>query len=569
MFKYKTRHEILTVLVLSIFVSTATNGADRVTGEVFAMRSPVLATSAMAATSQPLATQVALDVMKNGGNAIDAAIAANALLGLVEPTGNGLGGDLFAIVWDAKTKKLYGLNASGRSPKSLSLEWFTQNGHQSIPSHGPLPVTVPGAVDGWFMLHDRFGKKPMNELLKPTIDYAKEGFPVSQLIAYYWNRSIPLLERWPGFSEQFTIEGRAPAEGEIWKNLGLAKTLQSIADGGRDAFYKGDIAKTIANYMEKNGGFLSYEDLSSHTGNWVDPVSTNYRGYDVWELPPNGQGIAALQILNIMELFDISSMDHDSAEYVHLFTEIKKLVFEDRAKYYADSEFNKIPVTTLISKDYAQERSGLLNLDRAANTYPAGKLLEEGDTIYLTTADKEGNMVSLIQSNYRGMGSGMAPDGLGFVLQDRGEMFSLEEGHFNQFEGGKRPFHTIIPAFVTKGGLPWMSFGLMGGAMQPQGHAQIVINMIDFEMDIQAAGDAPRIHHTGSSEPTGEVMINGGILNLETGYSYETIRQLMRMGHEIQYANGPYGGYQAIHRAPNGVYWGATETRKDGHAAGY
>jgi len=569
MFKYKTRHKILTVLVLSIFVSTATNGADRVTGEVFAIRSPVLATSAMAATSQPLATQVALDVMKNGGNAIDAAIAANALLGLVEPTGNGIGGDLFAIVWDAKTKKLYGLNASGRSPKSLSLEWFAQNGHQSIPSHGPLPVTVPGVVDGWFMLHDRFGKKPINELLKPTIDYAREGFPVSQLIAYYWNRSIPLLERWPGFSEQFTIEGRAPAEGEIWKNPGLAKTLQSIADGGRDAFYKGDIAKTIANYMEKNGGFLSYEDLSSHTGNWVDPVSTNYRGYDVWELPPNGQGIAALQILNIIELFDISSMDHDSAEYVHLFTEVKKLVFEDRAKYYADSEFNKIPVTTLISKDYAQKRSGLLNLDRAANTYPAGKLLEEGDTIYLTTADKEGNMVSLIQSNYRGMGSGMTPDGLGFVLQDRGEMFSLEEGHFNQFEGGKRPFHTIIPAFVTKGGLPWMSFGLMGGAMQPQGHAQIVINMIDFEMDIQAAGDAPRIHHTGSSEPTGEVMINGGILNLETGYSYETIRQLMRMGHEIQYANGPYGGYQAIHRAPNGVYWGATETRKDGHAAGY
>ena len=569
MFKYKTRHKILTVLVLSIFVSTATNGADRVTGDVFAMRSPVLATSAMAATSQPLATQVALDVMKNGGNAIDAAIAANALLGLVEPTGNGLGGDLFAIVWDAKTKKIYGLNASGRSPKSLSLEWFAQNGHQSIPSHGPLPVTVPGAVDGWFMLHDRFGKKPMNELLKPTIDYAEEGFPVSQLIAYYWNRSIPLLERWPGFSEQFTIEGRAPAEGEIWKNPGLAKTLQSIADGGRDAFYKGDIAKTIANYMEKSGGFLSYEDLSSHTGNWVDPVSTNYRGYDVWELPPNGQGIAALQILNIMELFDISSMDHDSAEYVHLFTEVKKLVFEDRAKYYADPEFNKIPVTTLISKDYAQKRSDLLNLDRAANTYPSGKLLEEGDTIYLTTADKDGNMVSLIQSNYRGMGSGMTPDGLGFVLQDRGEMFSLEEGHFNQFEGGKRPFHTIIPAFVTKGGLPWMSFGLMGGAMQPQGHAQIVINMIDFEMDIQAAGDAPRIHHTGSSEPSGEVMINGGILNLETGYSYETIRQLMRMGHEIQYANGPYGGYQAIHRAPNGVYWGATETRKDGHAAGY
>ena len=568
MFKYKTRHEILTVLVLSIFVSTATNGADRVTGEVFAMRSPVLATSAMAATSQPLATQVALDVMKNGGNAIDAAIAANALLGLVEPTGNGLGGDLFAIVWDAKTKKIYGLNASGRSPKSLSLEWFAQNGHQSIPSHGPLPVTVPGAVDGWFMLHDRFGKKPMNELLKPTIDYAKEGFPVSQLIAYYWNRSIPLLERWPGFSEQFTIEGRAPAEGEIWKNPGLAKTLQSIADGGRDAFYKGDIAKTIANYMEKNGGFLSYEDLSSHTGNWVDPVSTNYRGYDVWELPPNGQGIAALQILNIMELFDISSMDHDSAEYVHLFTEVKKLVFEDRAKYYADPEFNKIPVTTLISKDYAQKRSDLVNLDRAANTYPSGKLLEEGDTIYLTTADKDGNMVSLIQSNYRGMGSGMTPDGLGFVLQDRGEMFSLEEGHFNQFEGGKRPFHTIIPAFVTKGGLPWMSFGLMGGAMQPQGHAQIVINMIDFEMNLQEAGDAPRIVHSGSSQPTDEVMLDGGSLSLEKGFGSKIEDELIKLGHKIQYEKGIFGGYQAIMLKDN-VYFGASESRKDGQAAGY
>ena len=410
---------------------------------------------------------------------------------------------------------------------------------------------------------------PMSELLAPTIEYAEKGFPVSQLIAYYWNRSVPILEKWPGFSEQFTINGKAPQHGEIWQNPNLANTLKTIATGGRDAFYKGAVAKTIADYMQDNDGFISEDDLASHAGNWVDPVSTNYRGYDVWELPPNGQGIAALQILNIMEQHDISDMRHDSAEYVHLFTEAKKIVFEDRAKYYADPEFNDIPVETLISKEYAKQRGKLLNTERAARAYGAGNILEDGDTIYLTTADAEGNMVSLIQSNYRGMGSGMTPPGLGFILQDRGEMFSLDENHFNSFAGGKRPFHTIIPAFVTKDGKPWMSFGLMGGAMQPQGHAQIIINMIDFGMDVQAAGDAPRIHHTGSSEPTGEVMQDGGILNLETGFAYDTIRELMRMGHRIQFANGPYGGYQAIQRADNGVYWGATETRKDGHAAGY
>ena len=550
-------------------IANTSLAADRVTGETFALRSPVLASNAMAATSQPLATQVALDVMKDGGNAIDAAIAANALLGLVEPTGNGIGGDIFAIVWDAKTKRLYGLNGSGRSPKSLSLDWFKTNGFDSIPPHGPLPVTVPGAVDGWFMLHDRFGKKPMKDLLRPAIDYARNGFPVSQLIAYYWERSVPILSKFPGFIEQFTDDGAAPREGEIWRNLGLATTLESIANEGRDVFYKGHIAKSIARYMQENGGFLSYDDLESHSGNWIDPVSTNYRGFDVWELPPNGQGIAALQILNIMELFDIGAMRRESAEYVHLFTEAKKLVFEDRAKYYADPEYNKIPVAELISKPYAQTRARLIDLNRSSLEYPAGNLLEYGDTIYLTTADSEGNMVSLIQSNYRGMGSGMSPPGLGFILQDRGEMFSLEEGHFNQFKGGKRPFHTIIPAFVTRDGEPWMSFGLMGGAMQPQGHAQIIINMIDFKMDVQAAGDAPRIHHTGSSEPTGSRMKNGGILNLETGYPYGTIRKLMRMGHRVQFANGPYGGYQAIYRAKNGVYWGASESRKDGQAAGY
>ncbi len=560
----------LLLIFLSFLITSSLNAADRVTGETFAFRSPVLATQAMAATSQPLATQAALDIMQKGGNAIDAAIAANAVLGLVEPTGNGIGGDLYAIVWDAKTEKLYGLNASGRSPKSLSRDWFIENGHTKIPSHGPLPVSVPGAVDGWFMLHQRFGKLAMKENLAPAISYAENGFPVSQLIAYYWNRSVPFLSKWPGFEEQFTIDGKAPAHGQIWKSQNLANTLKAISKGGRDEFYKGETAKTIAEFMQANGGFLSYDDLASHTSKWVEPVSTNYRGYDVWELPPNSQGIAALQILNIVEQFDVASMELDSAEYVHLFTEAKKIAFEDRAKFYADSEFNKLPVDELISKKYAKKRAKLIDTARAGKKFEPGDVkLEKGDTIYLTTADSEGNMVSLIQSNFRGMGSGMAPPGLGFILQDRGELFTLEEGHFNVFEGGKRPFQTIIPAFITKDGAPWMSFGLMGGAMQPQGHAQIVINMVDFGMDVQAAGDAPRIHHTGSSQPTGETMTDGGILNLETGFSYSTIRQLMRMGHRIQFANGPYGGYQAIRRAENGVYWGATESRKDGHAAGY
>ena len=542
---------------------------DRITGEQFSTRSPVLATEAMAATSQPLATQVALEIMRKGGNAMDAAIAANAMLGLVEPTGNGIGGDLFAIIWDAKSRKLYGLNASGRSPKSLSLEWFKKNNYEKIPSHGPLPVTVPGAVDGWFMIHERFGNLPMKEILDPTIRYARSGFPVSQLIAYYWKRSVPILSKWPGFKEQFTFNGRAPEEGEIWRKEALANTLELLVSGGRDVFYEGEIARNIDRYMKENNGFLSYDDLRSHRGNWVEPVSTNYRGYDVWQLPPNGQGIAVLQILNLMELYDLSKMNPESAEYVHLFTEVKKLVYEDRAKYYADMDFNDIPIKDLVSKEYAKERADLINFDKAGLAYPSGALDSGGDTIYLATADGDGNMVSLIQSNYRGMGSGMTPQGLGFILQDRGEMFSLDQSHMNKFEGGKRPFHTIIPGFVTKDGRPWLSYGLMGGAMQPQGHAQILINLIDFKMNVQEAGDFPRMHHTGSSEPTGEVMKTGGILNLESQFPYKTIRALMRRGHRIQYANGPYGGYQAIKMSENGVYWGASESRKDGHAAGF
>ncbi len=552
-----------------LLCSTLCFAQDRITGKSWATRSEVIAQNGMAATSQPLATQVALDILKKGGNAIDAAIAANAVLGLVEPTGNGIGGDLFAIIWDAKTEKLYGLNASGRSPYDLKLKYFKKNGLTKIPAYGPLPVSVPGAVDGWFEMHGKFGSMDMQEILQPAIDYANNGFPVSELIAWYMQKGAQNLQRFPGFKETYMPGGRTPAKGEIFRNPGLASTLDKIARGGRDAFYKGPVAKTIAEYIQQLGGFLSEKDLADHTSDWIEPVSVNYRGYDVWELPPNGQGIAALQMLTILEGFDLKSMGFGSKEYIHTFTEAKKIAFEDRAKFYADMDFYETPVEELISEQYAAERRKLINPEKAGRSYPAGKL-KDGDTIYMTVADKDGNMVSLIQSNYRGMGSGMTPPGLGFILQDRGELFSLEEGHANVYEPHKRPFHTIIPAFITKDGKPWVSFGLMGGATQPQGHAQIVINMIDFGMNLQEAGDAPRILHNGSSQPTGSVMTDGGVLQLETGIDYEVIRELIKMGHKISFNVGSYGGYQAIMwNAVNKVYYGASESRKDGQAAGY
>ncbi|WP_419149682.1 gamma-glutamyltransferase [Pseudoalteromonas 'SMAR'] len=561
-----TLRKTFTALLLTT-VSVSSFAYDRVTGKGFASRSEVIATQGMAATSQPLATQVALDILKQGGSAVDAAIAANAMLGLVEPTGCGIGGDLFAIVWDAEQQTLSGLNASGRSPQSLTLEMLQQQGDK-IPSYGPLPVSVPGAVDGWFELHKKFGKLPMATLLAPSIDYARSGFPVSELIAYYMQRSVSARAEYPGFKEVFMPDGAMPKKGEIFKNPALANTYELLAKQGRDAFYKGEIAKEIDKYMRENGGYLRYEDLAAHRSEWVKPVSSDYRGYTLWELPPNGQGIAAQQILNILEGYDIQQMGFDSPEYIHTFVEAKKLAFADRAKYYADPDFNDIPVDYLISQAYADKRRALINPNKAAKRDQAGPV--EGDTIYLTTADKDGNMVSLIQSNYRGMGSGMTPEKLGFVLQNRGELFALEEGHFNVYEPGKRPFHTIIPAFVTKDGKPWMSYGVMGGATQPQMHAQILINMIDFGMNLQEAGDAPRILHTGSTQPTGEVMTDGGYVSLETGFSMETRRELMKKGHTLRSAVGPYGGYQAIMRdLTNGVYYGASETRKDGHAAGY
>jgi len=561
----------MTAVAAILILLVEMHAQHRPTGRPFATRSEAIARNGMAATSQPLATEVALDIMKAGGNAIDAAIAANAVLGLVEPTGSGLGGDLSVIVWEATSRQLHGLNASGRSPMSLTIDEFQRRGLTQIPAHGPLPVTVPGAVDGWFELHAEFGRLSMERILAPAIEYARKGFPVTEVIGEYWRKDVETLEEWPGFAEVYMPNGRAPGKGEVFTNPALASTLEKIASGGRDAFYEGEIAHTIDAFMRRMGGFLSYEDLAAHRSEWVDPVSGDYRGYTVWELPPNSQGIAALQMLNILKGFDIGAMGFGSAEYLHVLTEAKKLAFEDRAKFYADPAFNEIPVEWLISEEYAAQRRALIDMERAAREYPSGDpALETGETVYLTTADHDGNMVSLIQSNYRGMGSGMTPDGLGFVLQDRGELFNLNGGHFNSYEPGKRPFHTIIPGFVTKDGEPYMSFGVMGGAMQPQGHVQILVNIIDFGMNLQEAGDAPRMRHTGSSQPTGEVMTDGGILNLESGFADEVIRVLIARGHVVEHTLGGYGGYQAIgYDMRNAVYFGASESRKDGHAAGY
>lgn len=542
-------------------------GYDRVTGEQFASRSEVIGQHGMIATSHPLATQIGLDILKKGGTAIDAAIAANIALGLMEPTGSGMGGDLFAIVWDAKEHKLFGLNASGPAPQSISLDYFKEQKLNKIPPFGPLPVTVPGAVDGWVKLHEKFGNQSFASLFEPTIEYARKGFPVTETIAYYLDKSKDVFKKYPNFAEVWMREGKTTKKGEIFKNPQLAKTLEIISNKGRAGFYEGEVAKTISDFIQAQGGFLTYQDLAEFHSEWVEPVTTNYRGYDIWELPPNGQGVAALQILNILENFDVKKMGLFSSEYIHLFVEAKKLAFADRAKHYADPNFAKIPIQQLISKSYAKERAALIDPEKPALVDQSG-ISSNGDTIYLTAADEYGNMISLIQSNYRGMGSGMVPPGLGFMLQDRGELFSLKEGHKNVIKGGKRPFHTIIPAFVTKDNQPYISFGVMGGATQPQAHAQILINLIDFGYNLQEAGDAPRMVHSGSTQPTDEEMTSGGTLSLEKGFGEDIEQALKKMGHTIKYEKGIFGGYQAI-MLKDGVYFGASESRKDGQASGY
>ena len=553
---------------------------DRITGQPFATRSEVLARHGMVCTSVPAATQVGLDVLKRGGNAIDAAIAANATLGLMEPVSNGIGGDLFAIVYSAKENKLYGLNASGRSPLGLSYDQMKAElaklKRETIPPRGMLPISVPGCVDGWAELHKKFGKLSLGDDLSGAIHYAEEGFPVTELIAFYWHFGPELYKEFPGgFLQTYTLDGkgRTPAKGDIFKNPDLAHSLKLIGEKGRDAYYKGEIADKIDAFMKANGGYLRKEDFEKHTSTWVDPVSVNYRGFDVFELPPNGQGIATLQMLNILETYNLRAMGRNSAATLHTMIETKKIAWADRAKFYADPAFAKIPLKSLLSKEYANERRKLIDPNKAAKTVaPGNPALEQGDTIYMCTADDEGNMVSLIQSNYRGMGSGIVVPGLGFMFQDRGELFSMEPGHANVYAPGKRPFHTIIPGFVMKDGKPWEAFGVMGGGMQPQGHVQVLTNQIDFGLNVQEAGDASRWQHEGDNEPTGEKMTNGGYVNLESGIPWEVVRELKQKGHDVRYDLGGYGGYQAIkvemHDGQR-VYVGGSEGRKDGQAAGY
>jgi gamma-glutamyltranspeptidase/glutathione hydrolase len=560
--------------------TAAPGGGDRYTGAGFATRAPVLGQHGMAATAQPLATQIAVDILKKGGSAIDAAIAANAALGLMEPVGCGIGGDLFAIVWDPKTKKLYGYNGSGRSPKGRSLEDLKRKlgDRKAMPSHGSLTVTVPGAVDGWFALHQRFGKLPMKDVLAPATAYAREGFPVTQLIAFYWARNFRGFERQAKDIEEienakrtYLIDGKAPAHGQIFKNADLARTYDALAKGGRDAFYKGELARAMDAYFKRIGGDLRFEDFAAHTGDFVEPVGVNYRGYDVYELPPNTQGVAALQILKLLEGFDLKRMGRGSADALHVMVEAKRLAFEDLAKFYADPATYNAPIAELISDAYAKKRRALIDVGRANPAVPPGEIkLRQGDTTYLTTADKDGMMVSLIQSNYRGMGSGLVPDGLGFMFQDRGELFALDPAHANAYAPGKRPFQTIIPAFVMKDGKPFMSFGVMGGDLQPQGHVQILVNMIDFGLNVQEAGDAARFRHESSEEWTRKDSGGVGELMVETGVAAHVRAELERRGHKLVKGDGSFGGYQAIMRDPaTGVYWGASEMRKDGAAMGY
>ncbi|MFO0965613.1 MAG: gamma-glutamyltransferase [Gemmataceae bacterium] len=535
-------------------------------------RSVTIAPHGMVATSQPLAAQVGLDVLRKGGNAIDAAIATNAAIGLMEPMSCGVGGDLFAIVWDAKTKKLYGLNASGRSPYKATRDLFAAKGLKEIPLYGPLTWSVPGCVSGWEELHKKFGKMKLADILAPTIDYAENGFPVSEVIADGWRGAEKNIKKIPSTAWTYLPHGKAPRAGEVFTNPGLAKVYREIASGGAPAFYKGRIAKEIVAYSDKEGGLFTLKDFEDHTSTWVEPVSVTYRGYQVWELPPNGQGIAVLEMLNLLSAYDLKKLGPTSADYWHLFLEAKKLAYADRARFYADPDFAKLPTEELISMPYADTRRKLIDMDHARTDHPAGDpKLGKADTIYLCVVDKDRNCVSLIQSNFHGFGSHHVPGDLGFALQNRGNLFALDPKHLNRLEPHKRPFHTIIPAMVTKDGLPWLVFGVMGGDMQAQGHVQVLVNLIDFGMNVQEAGEAPRFEHIGSPTPTGKKGAkDGGTAKAERGIPAAVIRDLMRRGHQVVGVQTNGGGYQAIMIDPRtGMLHGGTEYRKDGCAVGY
>ncbi|MCP4641333.1 MAG: gamma-glutamyltransferase [bacterium] len=530
-------------------------------------RSTVASRHGMVCASQPLATLAGVDVLRSGGNAIDAAVCANAMLSLVEPMNCGPGGDLFAIVWIEKDQRLYGLNASGRSPYDWSLKAAQDLGMRSIPATTPLAWSVPGCVSGWGALLDRFGSRSMADVVAPTIACAREGFPVTPIIAADWGFEAELH---PTLAETFMPDGRAPAFGEIFTNPDLAAFFETLSDGGAEAFYEGEVAERIVKFSKENGGRFSKKDFADHEVTWVDPVTTSYRGYDVWEIPPNGQGIATLQILNLLEHFDIAGMTPNSAEQLHLFIEAKRLAFEDRATYYADMDFADVPVKQLISKEYAAERVKRIDPKRAATDVGPGALDGSTDTIYLTAADADGNMISLIQSTYYGWGSHIVPDRLGFPIQNRGKSFALDPNHPNCLKPHKRPFHTIIPAFVTRDGAPVFSYGVMGGDFQPQGQSQVLMNLVDYGMSPQQAGEQPRVEHSGSSEPTGQKANGPGHVRFERHIPDAVKQALADMGHQLNDRIGAFGGYQGIWREEDPRrYFGGTDPRKDGCAIGY
>jgi gamma-glutamyltranspeptidase/glutathione hydrolase len=551
---------------------------DRVAGAPFATRSTVWGANGAAATAHPLASLIGIDILRAGGSAADAAIAANVALGFLEPIACGIGGDAFALLWDPKAGEVVGLNGSGRSPMSLTLETHRARASGGvIPTYGVLAVSIPGAVDGWWMLHRRYGKLPWADLFAPTIALAEAGAPVAQTVAHYLAGSKRLFTdprtgvgETENFLKAWAPVGRTPAEGEVFANPGLARTLRIIAENGRDGFYEGEVAQVIDAYFARIGGWLSKADLAAHRGEWVTPASVSYRdgGVRVWGLPPNGQGLATLQMLNMLERFDLAGMGFLSAAALHHMVEAKRLAFEDRGRYYADPAFAQIPVEWLISKDYAAERAKLIRPDRILTPVHAGQAPGQGDTTYLCAADADGMMVSLIQSNFNGMGSGLMPDGLGFMFQNRGKAFHLGDGHPNTYAPGKRPFHTIIPGFATRGGEPWLAFGVMGGNMQPQGQTQIITDLVDFGLGLQEAGDAPRWLHEGSTEPNGALAEGHGALALESGVPTATREGLAGLGWNLASAPGGFGGYQAIERFP-GRYAAASEMRKDGAALAY
>jgi len=552
-------------------------GGDRIDGATFASRSAAWGVRGAAATAHPLATQTAIDILKAGGSAVDAAIAANAVLGYAEAVSCGIGGDCFVMLWDPKTRTVVGLNGSGRSPTGLSLETVRRRARDGlIPSHGAISVSVPGAVDAWWTLHGRYGKLPWKHLFADAIAYAQDGAVISQNVAYYlavaqagFARPEAGIEETDNFKAVWAPEGRTPLEGDVFRNPDLARTYRLIAEGGREAFYEGEIADTIEAYFQRVGGWMTKADLASHHARWDPPQKISYRGVDVWGLSPNSQGLATLQTLNILESFDLAGMGFQSAAAIHHMAEAKRLAYEDRARFYADPDFYKVPTEWLLSKDYAAQRAALIRPDRIMSDLAPGQAPSQGDTTYLCAADSDGMMVSIIQSNYRGMGSGLMPDGLGFMFQNRGELFALADGHPNLYAPGKRPFQTIIPGFATRGDEPWLAFGVMGGDMQPQGQTQIIANMVDYGLALQEAGDSPRWHHEGSPEPTGEGAMEGsGLLRLETGVPEATKAALAELGWKLGKSDGGFGGYQAIERWP-GRYAAATEMRKDGVALGY